>query len=230
METVTKFEELPGVGGNGTHATASCAQHTTLGKAFPYRSKCILAFQVGCSSAACPSCVSDIHALHRIPSQHVHGHEVCFFAMYVQEYGSNCPEPNTNRVYARTPALQPRMWRRSRSCDARFLMFERTGIYRTLIRCDTSAHNLRDTARPCTIRSSSTISPTHEGWGSPTHTSGSPLQSRATIISSMHTRYVLGGALLSWGRTLTVLQHEPRPRIGDDGGKTHGTIEAQGVV
>ena len=29
----------------------------------------------------------------------VHGAEVCFFAMYVQEYGSDCPEPNTNRVY-----------------------------------------------------------------------------------------------------------------------------------
>ena len=29
----------------------------------------------------------------------VHGAEVCFFAMYVQEYGSDSPEPNTNRVY-----------------------------------------------------------------------------------------------------------------------------------
>ena len=47
-------------------------------KEFPYRSKCVLAFQKVHASTA---------------------HEVCFFAMYVQEYGSDCPEPNTNRVY-----------------------------------------------------------------------------------------------------------------------------------
>ena len=49
---------------------------------FPYRSKCILAFQRMGRGAEMGE-----------------GPEVCFFAMYVQEYGSDCPEPNTNRVY-----------------------------------------------------------------------------------------------------------------------------------
>merc|ERR1740117_809884 len=42
---------------------------------FPYRSKAIYAFQT------------------------IDGHDVCFFAMYVQEYDSHCPQPNTNRTY-----------------------------------------------------------------------------------------------------------------------------------
>lgn len=49
---------------------------------FPYRSKCILAFQRTGRDANMGE-----------------GPEICFFAMYVQEYGSDCPEPNTNRVY-----------------------------------------------------------------------------------------------------------------------------------
>lgn len=42
---------------------------------FPYRSKALVAFQ-----------------------RH-EGIDVAFFAMYVQEYGDDCPEPNKNRVY-----------------------------------------------------------------------------------------------------------------------------------
>ena len=42
---------------------------------FPYDSRALLAFQ------------------------DVGGRDVCFFAMYVQEYGPTCPAPNTNRAY-----------------------------------------------------------------------------------------------------------------------------------
>ena len=31
--------------------------------------------------------------------QRIEGRDVAFFAMYVQEYGAHCPQPNTNRTY-----------------------------------------------------------------------------------------------------------------------------------
>jgi E1A/CREB-binding protein len=42
---------------------------------FPYRAKALFAFE------------------------EVDGTDVCFFGMHVQEYGSECPCPNTRRVY-----------------------------------------------------------------------------------------------------------------------------------
>ncbi|VDL11740.1 unnamed protein product [Hymenolepis diminuta] len=44
-------------------------------ESFPYKTKAIFAFQ------------------------EVDGQEVCFFGLYVQEYSSDCPPPNTRRVY-----------------------------------------------------------------------------------------------------------------------------------
>ncbi|KAL3081271.1 hypothetical protein niasHS_012375 [Heterodera schachtii] len=48
---------------------------------FPYRSKAVFAFEV----------VKD-------PDTGA-SHEVCFFGLYVQEYGTNCQQPNQRRVY-----------------------------------------------------------------------------------------------------------------------------------
>ena len=75
IETVTKFDQQPGMPGYQPPAAPTEKKEKVEGiKEFPYRP--------GAS---------------RLPARR--GHEVCFFAMYLQEYGSDCPQPNTNRVY-----------------------------------------------------------------------------------------------------------------------------------
>ena len=46
-----------------------------VGDGFPYTSQLLLAFQC------------------------IEGHDVCLFALYVQEYGADCPPPNRGRIY-----------------------------------------------------------------------------------------------------------------------------------
>jgi len=58
-------------------------------RSFPYTSKLILAFQrtpvAGCSGGGGEAADG--------------GRDILIFAMYVQEYGADCPAPNTNRTY-----------------------------------------------------------------------------------------------------------------------------------